>query len=171
MEIRQASSGDVPVVKSIVETTIRTVYPHYYPAGAVQLFLDHHCEEHIAADLFSGRVFLLYEANAAVGTVTLNGNEICRLFVLPELQRKGYGTALLDFAESEVLRYTDTICLDASLPGTRPTTGITSVTTLCSKRGRTDVRTSIAVQVYSGFQISEFRTVYLFFIHNRMNLL
>ena len=117
MEIRQASSGDVPVVKSIVETTIRTVYPHYYPAGAVQLFLDHHCEEHIAAALFSGRVFLLYEANAAVGTVTLNGNEICRLFVLPELQRKGYGTALLDFAESEVLRYTDTICLDASLPG------------------------------------------------------
>ena len=34
-------------VAEIVEKTIRAVYPHYYPSGAVQFFLNLHNEDGI----------------------------------------------------------------------------------------------------------------------------
>ena len=43
-------------------------------------------------------------------------NEINRLFVLPELQRKGYGKELMNFAEEMISKEHDHIILDASLP-------------------------------------------------------
>ena len=45
MELKRA---ECPVkVAEIVEKTIRAVYPHYYPSGAVQFFLDLHNERRI----------------------------------------------------------------------------------------------------------------------------
>lgn len=35
------------IVSGIVEKTIQNVYPHYYPSGAVQFFLDLHSEVRI----------------------------------------------------------------------------------------------------------------------------
>ena len=51
-----------------------------------------------------------------IGTVTLKGNEICRLFVLPDRQHKGVGQQLLDFAEEMIAKEYTEICLDSSLP-------------------------------------------------------
>ncbi|MBO7668189.1 MAG: GNAT family N-acetyltransferase, partial [Firmicutes bacterium] len=64
MKIRQAVPADLPTVAQIVRMTIRTVYPHYYPAGAVDFFLAHHADERIAADIAAGRVFLLADGEA-----------------------------------------------------------------------------------------------------------
>ena len=116
MKIIQAAYDQFPDVKQITQTTIRSIYPGYYPEGAVQFFCTHHSDEKIQADITSGSVFLLSDNERFVGTVTICGNEICRLFVLPQHQHKGYGRALLDFAEHEILARHDTIVLDASLP-------------------------------------------------------
>lgn len=113
--IRPADMSDLETVKSITYTTISEIYPHYYPAGAVRFFLDHHSDANIRADIESGIVYLLCEDYKTVGTVTLRGNEICRLFVLPSYQGKGYGRALLDFAEEQIMHDHDEIVLDASL--------------------------------------------------------
>lgn len=43
-------------------------------------------------------------------------SEISRLFVLPEQQRKGYGEALLAYAEKLVFAEYPAVTLDASLP-------------------------------------------------------
>ena len=51
--------------------------------------------------------------------VQVSDNEINRLFVLPESQRKGYGKQLMDFAEKEISKVSDRIVLDASLPAKR----------------------------------------------------
>ncbi|MBQ2530601.1 MAG: GNAT family N-acetyltransferase, partial [Treponema sp.] len=51
-----------------------------------------------------------------VGTVSISENEIGRLFVLPDFQHKGYGRALLDFAEKKVSEISAKIILDASFP-------------------------------------------------------
>lgn len=115
-QIVRATAQHRQAVQTITAQTIRTIYPHYYPSGAVEFFLAHHNEERIAADIASGIVFLLIEGHTPVGTVTLRGNEICRLFVLPEYQGKGYGRALLDFAETEIRLHYPQIVLDASLP-------------------------------------------------------
>ena len=99
MKIIQAIAGDFETVQQITQETIRAVYPRYYPAGAVDFFCRHHSDESIRGDIASGKVYLLFDEGKAAGTVTVSGNGINRLFVLPQCQHRGYGRALLDFAE------------------------------------------------------------------------
>ena len=112
----QASADDFETVRQITQETIRAVYPAYYPAGAVDFFCRHHSDESIRADITSGKVYLLRNDETVVGTVTISGNGINRLFVLPQHQHRGYGRALLDFAEQKILLQYDTVRIDASVP-------------------------------------------------------
>lgn len=116
MSIRYASLTDLKFVTSIVCQTIQTIYSRYYPKGAVDFFLLHHREANITADIVSQNVFVLEVEKVLVGTVTIKEFEICRLFVLPQYQGKGYGRALLDFAEKLIAEKYRKIRLDASLP-------------------------------------------------------
>ena len=104
------------LIRKISHETIKSVYPAYYPAGAVEFFLAHHSEEHIAADIADGKVWILYDEGNPVGTITISGNNINRLFVLPEYQHRGYGKAMLDYAETKILESQDCVLVDASLP-------------------------------------------------------
>lgn len=53
----------------------------------MDFFLEHHSEENILKDIKKNRVFLYLDTSQnAIGTVTVKGNEICRLFVLPAYQ-------------------------------------------------------------------------------------
>ena len=117
MSIRQAVLSDVSIIKKISEMTITEIYPHYYPKGAVDFVLTLHDEGTILSDIKQNRVFLCFDImQNAVGTVTIKENEICRLFVLPLYQRKGYGAELLDYAEEKISREYSQIVLAASLP-------------------------------------------------------
>ena len=83
----------------------------------MKIFLDYHNEEAIAEDIADGRVFLFRDSDDnAVGTVTLCGNEIQRLYVLPEYQGRGFGGALLEFAEQKLFKTFDEVIVEASLP-------------------------------------------------------
>lgn len=113
--IIKAESNHAEIVRKITCDTINSVYPHYYPKGAVDFFLSHHSIENIIADIEKGIVYLCYNGVDAVGTVTIRDNEILRLFVLPQYQGNGYGRMLLDFAESMVLENHSDILIDASL--------------------------------------------------------
>ena len=116
MNIKKAVLSDAEMVKAITEQTINSVYPQYYPKGAVDFFLSHHNENNIKSDIEKGIVYVLYDNENAVGTVTIRDNEICRLFVLPEYQGKGFGGRLLDFAEKKIAENYGKIIIDASLP-------------------------------------------------------
>lgn len=59
MDIERATERDFDAVKRITQTTIRKIYPKYYPAGAVNFFADHHSDESIARDIAGGKVYLL----------------------------------------------------------------------------------------------------------------
>ena len=120
MNIKQAYKDDLQVVKYITVETIKQIYPHYYPEGAVEFFIEHHNDTNIMNDIADGKVFLyLNDEEQPVGTVSIKDNDICRLFVLPEHQGKGYGRKLLDFAENKIAENYDEIMLDASLPAKR----------------------------------------------------
>lgn len=116
MNIIKAAAKHLEMVQEITCETIKTIYPHYYAKGVVDFFLAHHSSENILRDIQSGIVFLLCEDERMVGTVTIKNNEICRLFVLPQYQKCGYGKTLLDFAEQKIAEQYDEIMLDASLP-------------------------------------------------------
>ena len=115
-KITSATPADTNHIKYIVHTTISKIYPRYYPEGAVQFFLDHHSDEHIERDVHDGMVFLLFQDEVPVGTVTISGNEIKRLFVLPDCQGHGVGSALLDYAEQIIHQSHPTALIDASFP-------------------------------------------------------
>ena len=114
--IRVAQEKDFDSIKKITQTTIWSVYPRYYPSGAVQFFSDHHSDDRIKVNIYEGKVFLLEIDGSAIGTVTVIDNEINRLFVLPIFQHKGYGRELMEFAEEMIGKEHNHIILDASLP-------------------------------------------------------
>ena len=116
MEIFTVKKEDLEIVRKITRSTIKSIYPRYYPAGAVEFFLAHHSEEHIAAEIADGKVWILYDEGNPVGTITISGSNINRLFVLPEYQHRGYGKAMLDYAETKILESHDCVLVDASLP-------------------------------------------------------
>lgn len=57
--------------------------------------------EYILRKMRDGSKFYLMIDESPVGVVSVNGNLIEDLYVLPEMQRKGYGTMLLRFAASQ----------------------------------------------------------------------
>ena len=115
MNIIPALPADFETVKNITQETIRTVYPHYYPKGAVDFFLAHHNDAAIRQDISENRVFLcISDSGETVGTVTVHENDIGRLFVLPQYQGNGFGGALLDFAENIVAKNYDSAILSVS---------------------------------------------------------
>jgi len=134
MRIRTANPADFNTVKEITVKTIKEVYPHYYPKGAVEFFLEHHNDENIINDIQNNKVFLCYNnEHIPIGTVTINGNEICRLFILPQYQGKGYGRKLLDYCERSIFEKYGEILLDSSLPAKR----------IYLKRGYTAIETNL----------------------------
>lgn len=116
MIIIKAQLNDFEDVKNIVQTTITTVYPKYYPSGAVDFFLNHHSDENIKKSIEDDEVYLFYENKTIIGTGTINENEIDRLFILPEFQGKGFGTKALDYFENEIFKKYEDVVLSASFP-------------------------------------------------------
>lgn len=114
--IRSAVPAESDKITELVRETVKAVYPKYYPAGAVEFFLAHHKPEKIASDIEAGKVYVILQDGVIVGTVTIDGNGIERLFVEPSQQGKGYGGKLIDFAENMIFGYSETVRLDSSLP-------------------------------------------------------
>ena len=103
-------------VAAIVKETIQKVYPHYYPSGAVQLFLDLHSEARIEEVMYSEEIYLAMVQGNIIGTGSIRKNEICRLFILPEYQGKGYGSRLMDLLEAQIFENYPKVHVDASFP-------------------------------------------------------
>lgn len=103
-------------VADIVRKTIQHMYPKYYPTGAVQFFLNLHCEEHIKKAMTEEQIYLAIAEGKIVGTGSIRKNEICRLFILPQYQKKGYGSGFMDCLEEIVFKNYKTIHIDASFP-------------------------------------------------------
>lgn len=126
MKITLATADFFETVRSIVDSTIKTVYPRYYPEDVVSFFLQYHSDESIRDDISSGKVYLvtanqeddkiLDTEEVVVGTGSIRGDEIYRMFVLPQYQGRGFGSALLRTLEGRVAEAYGRVRLDSSLP-------------------------------------------------------
>jgi len=115
--IREFQRTDLPALKALVHKTITTCYPGHYCVEAVRFFLDYHNDEAILRDAREGRTIVLDKAGRVLGTGTLVGDEIKRVFVDPMLQKQGYGRRLMQQLEETAARWgAKTVKLDASLP-------------------------------------------------------
>ncbi|MBQ6442384.1 MAG: GNAT family N-acetyltransferase [Lachnospiraceae bacterium] len=115
MKYLTATADMVDVIRNILHTTIKSVYPKYYPKEVVDFFCEYHSAEHIKEGIATGRMGMLTDGEIVVGTGCYYENEITGVYVLPEYQGKGYGTKIMDHLEKEILKGHDTVLLDASL--------------------------------------------------------
>ena len=113
--IRLAELADLERVLQITHDTISELYSHYYAEGVVEFFLEHHSREHVLSDIEDGIVWLLEEDGSMIGTVTIKGDAVNRLFVLPGYQSHGYGSQLMDFAEDKIAEQFTHVHIDSSL--------------------------------------------------------
>lgn len=116
MKLIKATLADFDTVKNIVHTTIKEIYPHYYPIGVVEFFLNHHSDENIRNGLETETVLLIDVDGIIVGTGSVHENEIGRLFVLPPFQGLSYGTLLMNELEDIISKEHSKIVLHSSLP-------------------------------------------------------
>lgn len=113
--VRTAVPGDVEAIHAVVQKSILDAYPPCYGRAEVAAFCRLHDVESIAADVGRGRVRVVSASDRIVGTGTLDGDHITRVFVLPEEQGKGYGTRMMDALERAAQPY-GTAVLDTSIP-------------------------------------------------------
>ena len=84
-----AKPEDLQAVYNVVQHTIKTIYPKYYPMEVVDFFCQHHSEDAIAKDIKNGYVSALKIDGTIVATGCFVDNHITRVYVLPEHQKKG----------------------------------------------------------------------------------
>lgn len=116
MKYIKATKQDLEQITALVQETIQTIYPKYYPKEVVDFFCQLHCTENIRKDVEDGRVGIVKADNEIVGTGCFKENHITRVYVKPSNQRNGYGSYIMQCLEQEIGLQYDTVNLDASLP-------------------------------------------------------
>ena len=112
----KATENHIKDIYNLVQETIQTIYPKYYPIGVVEFFSQHHSIKNITTDVKLGNTSLLFQDNQLVATGTIVTNHITRLFVLPAFQKQGLGRYIMKQFENEIFKTYDSVILDASLP-------------------------------------------------------
>lgn len=104
-------------LKSLIHRTIDACYRNHYCGEAVQFFKDYHSEPAIRRDAEAGCTIVLGTAGRTLGTGTLVGDEIKRVFVDPARQKQGLGRLIMHHLEERAAASgINSIRLDASLP-------------------------------------------------------
>lgn len=112
----KADNNDIDVILDIVQTSIKSIYPKYYPKEVVDFFSEFHCKDNIQKDVESGLVGILYVDGIAVGTGCYKDNHITRVYVKPCYQGNGYGSYIMNQLERFIGENYLVAVLDASLP-------------------------------------------------------
>ncbi len=116
MKYVKATNDLIESVCNLVQNTIKTVYPKYYPLEVVDFFCELHSKENITNDISSGNLYVLYDNDILVGTGSFRENHITGVYVSPEHQGRGYGTYIINQLEKSIKGSFDVAVLDASLP-------------------------------------------------------
>ncbi len=120
IRIERCAPSRLDAVLDITRETIRTSYAAHYPGEAIRYFLDYHSPVSVLDDIESAYTVVLNDSGRIIGTGTLRGTTVKRVFVLPEFQGRGLGEIIMchleDFARQAGLRFLE---LHASLPAKR----------------------------------------------------
>ena len=115
MEYLTAAVEMADAIHHILHTTIRTVYPKYYPKEVTDFFCQHHSREHVLEGIASGNMRVVIDQNKIIGIGCYDGNHITGVYVLPDYQKQGCGSKIMDCLEAEISKKYDTVLLEASL--------------------------------------------------------
>ena len=115
--LRRFRESDLDEVHELVRATIETSYAAVYPPAAVAFFHNFHRRETVLSDAAGGQTVVVFSADALVATGTRVGEDVRRVFVCPDCQRRGIGRLMMAELETEAKENgVDRVALSASLP-------------------------------------------------------
>jgi GNAT superfamily N-acetyltransferase len=117
IKIRKLKLSDLNAIRNLIHNIINICYSGVYNAEAIKYFKDYHNNENILKGAKEGYTIILVSNNQIIGTGTITGDYITRVFVNPEFQKQGLGKLLMQKLEEKALSAgIDTVKLDSSLP-------------------------------------------------------
>lgn len=117
MKYIAATEAHAKAIYDVLQTTIRTVYPKYYPQVVVDFFCDLHSLEHVKEGIASGNTGAAVDDEGnVIGTGCYDSNHITGVYVHPSFQGNGCGTLIIDKLEEVIATDHSVARLDASLP-------------------------------------------------------
>lgn len=119
MDYITANKSQSKEIFDLVQNTIKTVYPRYYPKEIVDFFCELHNEDKISADIEKGCLGILIENGEILGTGSYNENHITRVYVNPEFQGNGFGSTIIQNLENQIALNYNVVKLDASFPASQ----------------------------------------------------
>ncbi|MFH0847648.1 MAG: GNAT family N-acetyltransferase [Chloroflexota bacterium] len=95
IQIIQMTEADLQSVYELVQNTIQVSYYKVYPVEAIEFFKNHHRKENILNDSIAGYTAIAESNGQILGTGTLLGTNVRRVFVNPTHQHKGIGKLIV----------------------------------------------------------------------------
>jgi len=115
--IRRTESGDLKNILELVQKTIRRSYADFYPKEALDYFLIYHSLESLHSDFETSYMLTAVQNDSIIGTGTLSGGTIKRVFIHPDVQRTGCGKQIMEVIEHKAKKmHLEYLELHASLP-------------------------------------------------------
>jgi hypothetical protein len=93
--MREAEPQDTKSLRKLTCETIDTCYFRIYPQEAIDFFKDYHNQENIVNDILEGHCLILASVKEFVGTGTLLGSNVRRVFIKPVYQNMGLGKRIM----------------------------------------------------------------------------
>lgn len=115
-EWSKAVKSDAKEIMGIIHKTVQEIYSKYYPAEVVDFFCKYHSKERILKNISDRNVWILLCEGQMIGMGSKEENYITGVYVLPEFQKKGYGTRIVNALEKLIGKEYSSVVLDASLP-------------------------------------------------------
>ena len=98
--LRRFTDNDLSAVYKLVQYTIDISYRSDYPENVIDFFKDYHTSESILEDAENGLTLVVLQEEQIIGTGTLLGTNIRRVFINPHCQRRGIGTLIWEELEA-----------------------------------------------------------------------
>ena len=99
IKLRQMKTTDLAAVYALVQNVIEVSYADVYPPEAIEFFKNHHSEENILQDIARGYIVMAESNGQLLGTGTIIGTSIRRVFINSEYQRHGIGKIIAEKLE------------------------------------------------------------------------
>ena len=118
--MREFREEDLPSVRRLILSTIDASYGGVYPDEAIEFFKDYHSEQRILDDATAGYTVVVEYGTVIVGTGTLSGTNIRRVFVDSLHQHRGTGKLIVrELTEKASIENSPALDLEASLVSVR----------------------------------------------------
>lgn len=100
--VRKATATDAPALEAVMHASFLASYGEMMPPTYVEGVLENNVISRLAYKRWD-ECFLAEDEGAPAGVMQLQGNYIAELWVHPEHQGKGAGTALIKAAETQAV--------------------------------------------------------------------